>query len=158
MQETVFDIRKIFELLPHRFPFLLVDRVTSLIEAPAGTRVGAKAEGIKNVTFNEPYFPGHFPDMPVMPGVLQIEAMAQLAAISFYREGDPPMNFLIAGVQDARFRKPVVPGDQLKISSSIVKERGPIFIVATQCHVDGELVAEATIMAHVSPRDQGGPK
>jgi 3-hydroxyacyl-[acyl-carrier-protein] dehydratase len=157
VQEAVFDIRKICELLPHRFPFLLVDRVVSLTKGRDGSRLGVTAVGIKNVTFNEPFFPGHFPDLPIMPGVLQLEAMAQLAAISFYRKDDPPMTFMIAGVQDARFRRPVVPGDQLKITSEIVKERGPILVVQTKCHVGDELTAEATIMAHVSPRDQKGP-
>ena len=146
MQETVFDIRKIMELLPHRFPFLLVDRVTSLTEGQNGSRVGVKAEGIKNVTFNEPYFPGHFPELPVMPGVLQIEAMAQLAAISFYRKGDPPMNFLIAGVQDARFRKPVVPGDTLFIEVEVMQRKRSIVKARGRCLVNGEVVSEADMM------------
>ena len=154
MTETVYDIRKISQMLPHRFPFLLVDRVISMTDGQGGSRVGKKAVGLKNVTVNEPFFPGHFPENPIMPGVLQIEAMAQLAALSFYRKEDPPMTFMIAGVQDARFRRPVVPGDVLRISSEIIKERGPILVVETKCHVDDELVAEATLMAHAAPRDQ----
>lgn len=155
MQDTVLDIRRISQLLPHRFPFLLVDRVLSLSDPGEPNRVGKKAVGIKNVTVNEPFFPGHFPDLPIMPGVLQIEAMAQLAALSFYREGDPPMTFMIAGVEGARFRRPVVPGDVLRITSEIVKARGAIFIVQTQCHVDGELASEATLTAHISPKKAG---
>lgn len=158
MAETVYDIRKILELLPHRFPFLLVDRVISMTDPGGPTRAGKKAVGIKNVTFNEPFFPGHFPEMPIMPGVLQIEAMAQLAAIAFYRPNDPPMNFMIASVNDARFRRPVIPGDVLQITTEILKDRSPILLVKTECHVDGELVAEATIMAHASPKDKGPKK
>lgn len=154
MQETVLDIRQIFTMLPHRFPFLLVDRVTSMVDPGTPSRVGKKAVGIKNVTVNEPFFPGHFPDMPIMPGVLQIEAMAQLAALSFYRPTDPPMNFMIASISEARFRRPVIPGDVLKISSEIVRDRSPMLLVETKCHVDDELVAEAKIMAHISPKDK----
>jgi len=154
MQDTVFDIRKITQLLPHRFPFLLVDRVTSMAGPDTGSRVGRKAAGIKNVTINEHFFAGHFPENPIMPGVLQIEAMAQLAALSFYRENDPPMNFMIASIQDARFRRPVVPGDVLKITSEIKKERGPMIVVETKCYVDDELAAEATLMAYCTPQDK----
>lgn len=154
MQDTVYDVRKIFELLPHRFPFLLVDRVVSITDPGGANRVGKKAVGIKNVTINEPFFAGHFPNLPIMPGVLQIEAMAQVAAISFYRPQDPPMNFMIAGVESARFRRPVIPGDQLRITSEIVKERKSILVVQTTCHVGDELVAEATLMAHSSPREK----
>jgi 3-hydroxyacyl-[acyl-carrier-protein] dehydratase len=152
MQDIVLDIRKIATLLPHRYPFLLVDRVISMSDPGGPTRVGKKAVGIKNVTFNEPHFTGHFPDLPIMPGVLQIEAMAQLAGISYYRDGDPPMDFMIASLQDARFRKPVVPGDTMRISSEIIKDRGSMIQVATKCHVGEELVAEAVILAHVSPK------
>lgn len=154
MPEIVYDIRKISRLLPHRYPFLLVDRVTSIFDPGGATRVGKKVTGIKNVTVNEPFFNGHFPDMPIMPGVLQIEAMAQLAAISYYREDDAPMDFMIASLRDARFRKPVVPGDVLEISSEIIKERGKMIQVETKCHVAGELVAEATMLAHVSLKSE----
>lgn len=150
MQETVYDVRKIASMLPHRYPFLLVDRVISVTDSGRESRVGKKAVGIKCVTFNEPHFMGHFPDLPIMPGVLQLEAMAQLAALSYYREGDPERDFMIASMQDARFRRPVVPGDVLHISSEILKDRGNMVLVATQCHVSGELVAEAKILAHVS--------
>lgn len=151
MNETVYDVRKIATMLPHRYPFLLVDRVISISDPGGPSRVGKKAVGIKNVTFNEPHFTGHFPDLPIMPGVLQLEAMAQLAGLSYYRDGDPPLDFMIASLQDARFRKPVVPGDVLQISSEILKDRGNMVLVEMKCHVDGELVAEARMLAHVSP-------
>lgn len=156
MNETVFDTRKILAMLPHRFPFLLVDRVISMTDPGHPARVGKKAVGIKNVTVNEPYFPGHFPEWPIMPGVLQLEAMAQLAGVSFYRAGDPPQNFIIASVEQARFRKPVTPGDTLHISSEIIRARGPIIVVKTECRVDGDIVSEATITAHVSPKSEMG--
>src|ERR1700685_730853 len=104
MQDTVLDIRKIAQMSPPRYPFLLVDRVISMTDPGGPSRVGKKAVGIKCVTFNEPQFTGHFPDLPIMPGVLQIEAMAQLAGISYYREGDPPQDFMIASLTEARFR------------------------------------------------------
>jgi beta-hydroxyacyl-ACP dehydratase FabZ len=152
MQETVYDIRKIMSLMPHRYPFVLIDRVVEMTD-PGGTdRVGMKAVGIKNVTFNEPYFPGHFPDMPIMPGVMQLEAMAQLAALSYVRENDPARDFLIASITDARFRRPVVPGDVLRITAEILKDRKNIVLVGTKCEVDGEPVAEAKILAAVSLR------
>lgn len=151
MAEPVYDIRKIMALLPHRFPFVLIDKVIEHTDPGTPNRVGKKAVGIKNVTFNEPFFPGHFPENPIMPGVLQLEAMAQLAALSYYRPEDPPMEFMIAGIHEAKFRKPVVPGDVLKIYSEITKSRGPIIMVKVSCEVDGELVTEAEILAHATP-------
>ncbi len=150
MREIVYDIRKISSLLPHRYPFLLVDRVISSIDPGGESRVGKKMVGVKNVTINEPFFNGHFPDLPIMPGVLQIEAMAQVAALSYYREGDKPMDFMIASLKETRFRKPVVPGDVLEITAEIVKDRGSMFQIEAKCHVAGDLVAEATMLAYAS--------
>lgn len=158
MNEAVYDVQKIFQLLPHRYPFLLIDRVVSITDPPGDTRVGRKTVGIKNVTINEPFFNGHFPGLPIMPGVLQVEAMAQLAALSFYRPGDEPMDFLIASIKEARFRKPVVPGDVLEITCDIVKDRGTMMQVETKCRVDGDVVAEATILAFVSPQSKRAKK
>src|SRR5689334_9496961 len=152
MQETVYDIRKIMSMIPHRFPFLLVDRIVETSDPGGPTRVGKKAVGIKNVTFNEPYFTGHFPELPIMPGVLQLEAMAQVAALSYYRKEDPQMDFMIASVQNAKFRRPVIPGDVLRISSEIVKDRGSMIQVDVEVQVDGEMVAQATILAYVQPK------
>jgi beta-hydroxyacyl-ACP dehydratase FabZ len=152
MQETIYDIRKIMTMLPHRFPFLLVDRIVESHDPGGSSRVGRKMVGIKNVTINEPYFNGHFPEMPIMPGVLQLEAMAQVAGISYYRKGDPPMDFMIASVQNARWRKPVVPGDVLRISIEITKDRGPMVQIDAKIHVDGEVVSEATILAFIQPK------
>lgn len=154
MQETVYDIRKIMQMLPHRYPFLLVDRVVGASDPGGPSRVGKKAVGIKNVTFNEPFFNGHFPDMPIMPGVLQLEAMAQVAALSYYRPEDAAMDFLIASVQNAKFRRPVIPGDVLRISTEIVKDRGPMIQVDAEIHVDEDLVAQAQILAFVKAKSQ----
>jgi 3-hydroxyacyl-[acyl-carrier-protein] dehydratase len=140
-----FDIKHIMQVLPHRYPFLLVDRVLSLV-------VSKSVTAIKNVTFNEPFFVGHFPVEPVMPGVLIIEAMAQTAALLFYESlgsGDTSRQRIVylAGIDDARFKKPVVPGDQLLITvelDRIVRNIGKFKARAT---VDGKLAAEATLIA-----------
>lgn len=153
--ETVYDINKIMEMLPHRSPFLLVDRVIELHDPGDPTRVGIKAVGIKCVTFNEPFFPGHFPGLPIMPAVLQVEAMAQLAALSFFRKGDPNKIFMIASIQHAKFRKPVVPGDQLVMTSEVVKVRGSMIVVKVISEVEGERVNEVEILAHVSSKKDG---
>jgi beta-hydroxyacyl-ACP dehydratase FabZ len=152
MAEPVYDIRKIMSLLPHRYPFVLIDKVIEITDPGKPNRVGKIAVGIKNVTYNENFFPGHFPENPIMPGVLQLEAMAQLAALSFYRADDSPMEFMIASVSNARFRRPVIPGDVLKITSEIMAVKGPMIKVAVKCEVDGELVTEAEMMAHAVPK------
>jgi 3-hydroxyacyl-[acyl-carrier-protein] dehydratase len=153
--ESIWESREILEMLPHRFPFLLVDRVLSVeYSQDSTTRVGNKIVALKNVSFNEPFFPGHFPGLPVMPGVLQIEAMAQAACLAFLRKSDPPMDFFVAAINNVKFRKMVVPGDTLMLHGEIVKDRGSILIVNTQAKVQDTLVAEAEIMAKVSPRSQ----
>ena len=136
------DIIRILELLPHRYPFLLVDRIIEI----DGNR---SAIGIKNVTMNEPHFQGHFPKRPVMPGVLIIEAMAQTAgAITVHsNEGSAPSLVYFMTIDKAKFRKPVVPGDRLELKVSLLKERGAIQKYACEANVDGTRVAEAEISA-----------
>lgn len=141
------DIRQIMRLLPHRYPFLLIDRI---IEIDADN----SAIGIKNVTANEPHFTGHFPDHPVMPGVLIIEAMAQTAGaicINSTKEEKPSLVYFMT-VDGAKFRKPVVPGDKLELHVKKLKQRGNIWRFACEGIVDGAKVAEAEISAMMSPK------
>jgi len=135
----VFDINKILECLPHRFPFLMVDRIVELEE-------GKRIVGIKNVTINEPFFQGHFPQRPIMPGVLIIEAMAQVGAVVVL--GTPENRGKLAylmGVDKAKFRKPVEPGDQLRIEIEILSARKSAGKVAAKAFVGETLVAQAEI-------------
>ena len=138
------EISEIMAYLPHRYPFLLVDKVVSL---EPGNRIVA----LKNVSINEPFFTGHFPKFPVMPGVLVLEALAQAAALlSFKTVGDPPNEDAVvyfAGIDAARFKKPVVPGDQLILHVQILRNLKGIWKYATYAEVDGQRVAEAEIMA-----------
>lgn len=157
--ETVLGPYDILNILPHRFPFLLVDKVIAKHENPQGeTRTGHTCTCIKNVTFNEPFFPGHFPEMPIMPGVLQVEAMAQAACLAFTRKGDPKMDFFIGAIHDAKFRRPVVPGDTLVMHAEILKDRGHMIVIAIRTEVEGQVVAEAEILAKVTPRAGQGAK
>ena len=134
------DINEIREILPHRYPFLLVDRVTEVVE-------GKSIKGYKNVTINDQFFQGHFPEKPIMPGVLILEALAQLGAVSILSmdefKGKIPM---FAGADKVKWRKPVVPGDRLNLSCEIIKLRGPIGIGKAVATVDGKKVCEAEIM------------
>ncbi|TKT76969.1 3-hydroxyacyl-ACP dehydratase FabZ [Aquamicrobium sp. LC103] len=141
------DILGLMKLLPHRYPFLLVDRIVDIDGDNS-------AVGIKNVTMNEPHFQGHFPEMPVMPGVLIIEAMAQTAgAICIRATGeDKPSLVYFMTVDGAKFRKPVVPGDRLEIHVKKLKQRGNIWRFACEATVDGSKVAEAEISAMMSPK------
>ena len=135
------DIQKITSLLPHRYPFLLVDRV---IEVDPGERL----LGIKNVTINEPFFQGHFPEKPVMPGVLIIEALAQatgLLAMESEEVAGKAIYYLV-GVDKARFKRPVVPGDQLQLEVSVLKQRRGIWTFSAKGTVDGAISASAEIM------------
>ena len=138
------DINEIMAYLPHRFPFLLVDRVLTLEK-------GKHIVAVKNVSMNEPFFPGHFPKHPVMPGVLILEALAQAAALlSFKSVGDAPNPDAVvyfAGIDGARFKKPVVPGDQLMLHVEILRNMRGIWKYATYAEVDGQRVAEAEMMA-----------
>jgi 3-hydroxyacyl-[acyl-carrier-protein] dehydratase len=138
------DILSIFERLPHRYPFLLVDRVLEY-------RTGESIRALKNVTYNEPYFPGHFPNRPVMPGVMIIEALAQAAGILCFLTADvkPDENtrIYIVGIDHARFRRPVVPGDQLILTAQVQRTLKGIWKFATAALVDGQEVTHADIMA-----------
>ncbi len=151
--KAVYEISDILRILPHRFPFLLVDRVLSLDrDLKSKSRVGWKIKAVKNVTINEPFFPGHFPHRPVMPGVLQIEAMAQAGCLTVVDPDGPEMDVAIAGINSARFRRPVVPGDQLILHAEIIKDRGQIMVLQCTLHVDGELASEAEMIAKIFPK------
>ena len=140
------DIHQIIKKLPHRYPFLLVDRV---VEFEKDVRIKA----LKNVTINEPFFNGHFPNRPVMPGVLMLEALAQASALlSFSSEGeesDGSRLYYFAGIDGARFKRIVEPGDQLILESTITRRKGAIYKYATRATVDGELAVEAELMCTV---------
>lgn len=150
--DTVLNTSEILQRLPHRFPFMLVDRVISKTDGPnKDNRTGAKVVALKNVTFNEPFFPGHFPGMPVMPGVLQIEAMAQASILALLKDGDAERVFFIASISEAKFRKPVVPGDTMIMTAEIVKDRGSIIMIKAFSEVNGEVVSEVQLMAKMAP-------
>ncbi|KAA3655376.1 MAG: 3-hydroxyacyl-[acyl-carrier-protein] dehydratase FabZ [Proteobacteria bacterium] len=140
---TTLDINEIVKYLPHRYPFLLVDRVVELEE-------NKRVVAIKNVTINEPFFPGHFPNHPVMPGVLIVEAMAQAAAVlSFKSMGVMPDEnslVLFAGIDNVRFKRPVTPGDQLVMEVEIVNAKRNIYKYHGVARVDGQIAAEADLM------------
>jgi 3-hydroxyacyl-[acyl-carrier-protein] dehydratase len=137
------DIRAILEHLPHRYPFLLVDRV---LELEKGKRIVA----LKNVTINEPFFVGHFPHLPVMPGVLIIEALAQAAGILSFqtmgRVSDSKSVYYFVGIDEARFKRPVVPGDQLRLEVELTRNARTIWKYSARALVDGQLAAEAQLM------------
>lgn len=143
---AVVDILQIRELLPHRYPFLLVDKVVEMEED--------RVVGIKNVTVNEPFFNGHFPDFPVMPGVLIIEAMAQTAGVLVlsYVQDRHNKTILLAGVENARFRKPVRPGDQLRMEMKITKRKATLAKMSGVATVDGVPVAEAEMLCVINDR------
>ncbi len=140
------DIGEVLEHLPHRFPFLLIDRIRTI-------ELGKRIVALKNVTINEPFFQGHFPTRPIMPGVLILEAMAQAAGILVFRtQGDKPQAdsvYYLAGIDKARFKRPVVPGDQLEIEVTI--ERGVRGVWKFSCiaRVDGGTVCEAEMLCSV---------
>jgi beta-hydroxyacyl-ACP dehydratase FabZ len=144
---SVMDIRAILERIPHRYPFVLVDRV---IEVTPRQSIVA----IKNVSYNEPFFPGHFPGAPVMPGVLILEALAQTGALLLFDEVPDRDSKLVyfAGIDAARFRRPVVPGDQLRLAMEIIKMRSKTCKMRGVATVDGEVAAEAEIMSAVVER------
>lgn len=137
------DVNEIREYLPHRYPFLLVDRVLELTE-------GESIVAIKNVTVNEPFFNGHFPDHPVMPGVLIVEAMAQAAGIlGFKTMGKKPQDgsiYYFVGADNLRFKRPVVPGDQVQLEAKVLSERRGIWKFEVRASVDGDTVSAATIL------------
>ena len=141
--EMAFDIKSIMQNLPHRYPFLLVDRVVEFVK-------GERIVALKNVTINEPFFQGHFPDMPIMPGVLIVEAMGQAGGVLVTQSLPPEKQgklIYFMGFDDVRFRKPVVPGDQLILELEMLKLRSKVVKMAGVAKVDGKIVAEAKLMA-----------
>lgn len=143
------DVNAIMKILPHRYPFLLVDRIVELEH-------GKRCVGIKNVSINEPFFPGHFPGHPVMPGVLIVEAMAQVAGIMAYLASDEETRKKVSyfmAIDSAKFRKPVMPGDQLRIEITTTMNRRGIWGVDGKAFVDGKLVTEASLKATFAPAE-----
>jgi len=146
--EKVYDIEKIMDILPHRYPFLLIDRIIEIIP-------GEKIVALKNVTINEPFFQGHFPDVPIMPGVLIVEAMGQAGGIlAFSSAPQENKNAILyfMGMDKVRFRKPVVPGDQLLIEAKILKQRSKAIKMSGIATVEEKLVAEAELMASIGEK------
>jgi 3-hydroxyacyl-[acyl-carrier-protein] dehydratase len=147
LRMPVMDIQAIRDILPHRYPMLLVDRIEELEEE--------RVVGIKNVTINEPFFSGHFPDFPVMPGVLIIEAMAQVAGVLVLSQIPDRHNklVLLAGVDQAKFRKPVRPGDQLRIEMKVARRKASVAKMYGTATVDGAVVAEAEMLCKLADRE-----
>jgi beta-hydroxyacyl-ACP dehydratase FabZ len=146
--EKAYDIKKIMDILPHRYPFLLIDRIIEIIP-------GEKIVALKNVTINEPFFQGHFPGVPIMPGVLIVEAMGQAGGIlAFSSAPQENKNAILyfMGMDKVRFRKPVVPGDQLLIEAKILKQRSKAIKMSGIATVEEKLVAEAELMASIGEK------
>ena len=143
-QTRTIEISEIMEMIPHRYPFLLVDKVTNVVP-------NATATGIKNVTMNEPFFQGHFPDHPIMPGVLIIEAMAQTSAILVIATTGKKASGIVyfMTIEQARFRRPVGPGDRLELHVAKHRSRGNVWKFRGEAKVDGKLMAEATYSAMI---------
>ena len=148
---TVLDINEIREILPHRYPFLLVDRI---VEMDA-----ERVVGIKNVTHNEPFFQGHFPDFPVMPGVLIVEAMAQAAGVLVLASIPDRASklVLLVAIESARFRRPVVPGDTLRMEMAVIKRKASVAKFAGRATVDGKVVAEVEVMCKLADKEEKPP-
>ncbi|MCC6586473.1 MAG: 3-hydroxyacyl-ACP dehydratase FabZ [Bryobacterales bacterium] len=147
----VLDVVAIREILPHRYPFLLVDRIDELEEE--------RIVGIKNVTANEPFFTGHFPEFPVMPGVLIVEAMAQVAGVLVLKSipDREKKLVLLASIEEAKFRRPVVPGDQLRIEMTVLRRKASVAKMSGKATVNGNVVAEATVMCKLADRAEDQP-
>lgn len=142
------NVNEIMAVIPHRYPFLLVDRVTEHVP-------GDYIKGYKNITINEPFFNGHFPENPIMPGVLIVEALAQLGCImvAHMDEGKDKLT-LFAGINDIRFRRPVLPGDKLELEAILTKLRSPIGKATVKALVDGEIACEGEILFSLMPKDK----
>ena len=140
------NVNEIMQYLPHRYPFLLVDRIIDL-------QPGKSITGIKNVTFNEPFFQGHFPGQPIMPGVLIIEAMAQVAGIAAFSSGMEGKAVYFMSIEKAKFRRPVVPGDQLRLEIKVLQQRGNVWKFSGAATVDGKLASEADFTAMVTNKE-----
>lgn len=140
------NINEIMQHLPHRYPFLLVDRIIDI-------QPGKGITGIKNVTFNEPFFQGHFPGQPIMPGVLIIEAMAQVAGIAAFSSGMEGKAVYFMSIEKAKFRRPVVPGDQLRLEIKVLQHRGNVWKFSGAATVDGKLASEADFTAMVTDKE-----
>jgi beta-hydroxyacyl-ACP dehydratase FabZ len=149
---AILDINEIRAILPHRYPFLLVDRIVEMEPE--------RVVGIKNVTLNEPFFMGHFPDFPVMPGVLIVEAMAQTAGVLVLKSMPDRSNklVLLVAIDYARFRRPVVPGDTLRMEMTIVKRKASVAKIAGRATVDGQLVAEVEVMCKLADKEEKQPE
>ncbi|MFP5223748.1 MAG: 3-hydroxyacyl-ACP dehydratase FabZ [Acidobacteriota bacterium] len=149
MAQLPIPVTEILKLLPHRYPFLLVDRVLAYEKDSSLT-------AIKNVTFNEPFFQGHFPDKPIMPGVLILEAMAQAGGLllGLSREGLGDKLFMFTGINNAKFRRPVVPGDQLTLECFEAKQKLSLWRMKGRATVNGELACEAELTAAIVDRDK----
>ncbi len=146
----MFDTQEIMKLLPHRHPFLLVDRI---VELDPGQRI----VGLKNVTINEPFFPGHFPGYPIMPGVLIIEALAQVGGILALKAmGGGPKIALFTGIDNCKFRRPVLPGDQIRLECNVTGQRGPVWKVRGEASVNGVLAPQADLTASLVDRPVEG--
>src|SRR3990170_678229 len=149
----MFTAREIMKLLPHRFPFLLLDRI---VEFEPGRRV----VGLKNVTIDEPFVVGHFPDYPIMPGVLVIEALAQAGGFLALKEmGNEGKIAFFAGIDKCKFRRPVVPGDQLRLECTVIGRKGPVWKMHGEATVDGILAVEADLTASLAnPQNERDPE
>ncbi|HJK88751.1 MAG: 3-hydroxyacyl-ACP dehydratase FabZ [Candidatus Megaira endosymbiont of Mesostigma viride] len=149
-EDTSMDINQIMSIIPHRYPFLLIDRIKEII-------LGESIIGIKNVTFNEPQFTGHFPSRPIMPGVLIIEAMAQLSAVLVAKsmETTEDKEVFFMSIEESKFRKIVEPGDCLVMYSSIVQNRSSVWKFKARAEVDGKIASEAVFTAMVRDKNKG---
>ena len=148
MQKSVLSFDELHRILPHRFPFLLIDRVLELKRNPDGeNRAGQSIVAIKNVSINEPYFQGHFPHRPVMPGVMIVEIMAQAGAICCHQESKAVGDMALASVKRAKFRAPISPGDQMEIRVVCIRDRSNMVSFEGKVFVAGQLVAEAEFLA-----------
>lgn len=146
----MFTAREIMEVLPHRYPFLLLDRI---VEWDPEKRIVA----IKNVTINEPFFMGHFPGYPIMPGVLIVEALAQAGGfLALKAMGDTKNIAFFAGIDNCKFRRPVVPGDQLRLACTVIAHKGPVWKVHGEATVDGVVAVKAELTASMGAREDVG--